>query len=555
MSKLPLDLSKFRKIKSDKHSSTFQHYAGHELTIAHNKLSSKLKSQLDNIPTSKPKMDKVKKFAEAGMVTSDDSVNSSSQPSDNFDPNSLPVQYNTVDRGLDSDSTSKQLLSDYKDRSPQQSAGLMDSLKGAANFMMHGPSTDQPTSDSTAQPNSASQSDTSTSGPDDPGPDTTNPPANPDPYGINAANQQMLGGVKQAGAGEQAFEMAKGQAGVNSIPVEQGYQNQAQAALAAYQKANEPVMKERQALITDINGRHIDPKKYVNEMSTGKKISTGIGLVLGGMGAGLTHGPDLAFQYLQDQIARDIDSQKAELGKKNTLLNHNFQQSKSLEDAYNMTRIQTQDMLASHLRTVADQTADPMAKARVMQIAGMTDQKTAELQHGMAIQKMQQAAFSGAPGSGSMLEMLPQDMRERAVQMPDGSMRLGITKDGAKEVRDQVQSIQPIFDSLNKLQALGASALVPGTPANQQAEAIRAQMIPLVNENAGLKRLSAEDIANIKLMFNDPTKFSSLIGGGAKTNTFKSFLQDKLMSTMGSQLEGGYKPRTSSGGVAFKPRK
>ena len=43
MSKMPLDLSKFKKIKSDDQTSTLQHPDGHQIIIAHVKLSNKLK--------------------------------------------------------------------------------------------------------------------------------------------------------------------------------------------------------------------------------------------------------------------------------------------------------------------------------------------------------------------------------------------------------------------------------------------------------------------------------------------------------------------------------
>lgn len=53
MSKLPLDLSKFKKVKSDKNTSVFQHADGHQISVAHGRLSPKLKEQLDKLPMDK----------------------------------------------------------------------------------------------------------------------------------------------------------------------------------------------------------------------------------------------------------------------------------------------------------------------------------------------------------------------------------------------------------------------------------------------------------------------------------------------------------------------
>lgn len=49
MSKFPLDLSKFKKVRSDDKTSVLQHVDGHQLTIAHGKLAKGLRDQLDRI--------------------------------------------------------------------------------------------------------------------------------------------------------------------------------------------------------------------------------------------------------------------------------------------------------------------------------------------------------------------------------------------------------------------------------------------------------------------------------------------------------------------------
>ncbi len=84
MSKLPLDLSKFKKVKTDDKTSTLQHKDGHKLIIAHGKLSQKLRQQLDKLPMAEggevPKADRGwthqdKKDFEKGATSADLSVN------------------------------------------------------------------------------------------------------------------------------------------------------------------------------------------------------------------------------------------------------------------------------------------------------------------------------------------------------------------------------------------------------------------------------------------------------------------------------------------------
>jgi hypothetical protein len=54
----------------------------------------------------------------------------------------------------------------------------------------------------------------------------------------------------------------------------------------------------------------IDPENYVKNLGVSGKVATGIGLVLSGMGSGLTGQPNMAMQVLQNNINRDIDAQK-----------------------------------------------------------------------------------------------------------------------------------------------------------------------------------------------------------------------------------------------------
>src|SRR6185503_3545379 len=68
MSKFGLDFSKFRKVHSDEHTSTFEHYEGHQVKIAHNKLSKKLKDQLNQIPTKPKKQKEPVKMADGGVA-------------------------------------------------------------------------------------------------------------------------------------------------------------------------------------------------------------------------------------------------------------------------------------------------------------------------------------------------------------------------------------------------------------------------------------------------------------------------------------------------------
>lgn len=57
----------------------------------------------------------------------------------------------------------------------------------------------------------------------------------------------------------------------------------------------------------------VDPQQYVKELGVDGKVMTGIGLVLSGMGSGLTGQPNMAMQVLQKNIDRNIDAQKQKI--------------------------------------------------------------------------------------------------------------------------------------------------------------------------------------------------------------------------------------------------
>ena len=500
MSKLPMDLSKFRKVKSDKHTSTFQHYAGHTITIAHNKLSSKMREQLHKLPTHTPK---VQRMAEGGTAGDDNTID-----------------YDKL--------MSKEAAENAPYGTNPQSNAAQDGVTVASTDPNAGVEEMQPQYDGSLQ-----------------GPATMPAaPASNDPYGSLAALQQQMGGVQKVGAGQQAEAQAVGAQGKANISWEQEHQNQAKQNLSNYEASKAELTKERQAVMTDIANGHINPKQYLEKMSTGSKIATGIGLILGGMGAGLTHGPNLAFKMLQDNIDRDIEAQKAELGKKNSLLAHNMQQGRDLDEAYRVTQMQSNDILASHLRMTADQTADPLAKARLMEIAGMTDQKTAEIQHQIALSKMQQAALGGGGGGINPVmaikllappgqqEALMKDLK--AKQDSEGNIK------NMMDAFDYVAQHNTILGKLNpqnqsRIDAMWDPKMVK--LAHDSAGRFNMEELPIMNKYKPKATDDQETIAQKKLGF---------------LNDMKSRMSFPSLEPYG--VRSGDHQQVASGNFGFKPR-
>lgn len=560
-----------KKISGDERSSTFLHPNGHKMVIAHSGISALQRKQIEKIP--------VQHFDEGSTTpVSENNFDPSKLPDQSDQPVSSPDTAQDIIKTTGQNNPTQQTYQDRLDWIKSNQPGISDdqaknlALGSAEDYQESkdidakyaaqdvqdqekkqaiqnsrlsalglGPTDNSNPSGNNAQPTGA-----------DTGP--ANLPPNPDPYGLNDYGQSQISALNQQMKGQQALSTAQGNLGAANAKIEADNQENLKQQKQVYNDTVAQMNAQSDHMISDIQNGHIDPQRYVNNMSTGGKIATAIGLILGGAGSAGSGQPNMAYQMLQNGIEKDIDAQKSELGKNMNLLSFNMQRTNNARLAEQMTRLQDYEMVQSHLRQQADLAATPMAQAQNQIIGGQMNAQIGQLKHNIAMQTAMQGAFSGQNGTGISTEMLPPDVRERVIQLPGGGMRLALDKEGAKEVRDQIQTVQPIFDQLNKLSSLGPSALIPGSPAAQKASAIRAQSIPLINENAGLKRLSGEDIGNINQMFTDPTKFSSLLGGNSKTQAFKEFLQDKLLSTMSTQLEGTSNPARSTGNLSFKPR-
>ena len=121
-----------------------------------------------------------------------------------------------------------------------------------------------------------------------------------------------------------------------------------QASQAAQLKSLEDLQNKAS---TDIN-----PNRYFGNMNTGNKISAAIGLIFGGLGAGLTHGDNQALKVIQNAIDHDVESQKNDQSKNMNLYRTNLEKYKDAETAHNQTKLQLMSLADLKMKQ-AEQTA------------------------------------------------------------------------------------------------------------------------------------------------------------------------------------------------------
>lgn len=335
------NLKGWKKIKDVPDHSIFKHPTGHELKISKNALTPEMGQQLNKLP--------VQNFDTGGVAQTDSTQINPSAP--------IPENLSNQDSNIDYDKAEK------------------DVAAGNAPYTME----EEPTKSVTTTQSSA----------DGTIQNQETPQSNDFGQGLMGAGQEQLNALQEQKRGQMIEAQAQGQAGSQTAEAAGQAQNSAQQGMAEFQKNYGDLDQETQNIKNDIANGHINPNEYIENMTTGGKIATGIGLILGGMGAGLTHGPNLAFQYLQNQIDRDVEGQKLELGKKENLLSHNLQAMGNLRAATDLTRMQSMDILSNHLKQIAGTAQSQAAAGMALNTAGLIDGQTAQLKKSLAIQKMQ----------------------------------------------------------------------------------------------------------------------------------------------------------------------
>lgn len=299
------------------------------------------------------------------------------------------------------------------------------------------------------------------------------PVANPQEY--QKAYNEQLGGIYG-----QAEEQGKLGAEKQAAAAEQAQKSQ--NLMNHYQEQSDVLSKEINNTMEDIRGTKINPNHYLENMSTAGKVNTAIGLILSGAGAGATGQPNMAMQYLNDQINRDIDAQARDLGKKETLLSANFKQFGNLRDATDMTRLMMNGIYANKIEEAGAKATGPLAKQIAAQEAG-------KLKQDMAM-KLPQLAFRQALMKGAQNGDID----------PAQAVPFMVPSDRQKDVFEEIKHAQnttkiapQIMDAFDKsAKATHAADFVPGIPSADQKH-LEALLNTTVTETEGTARQAAFD--------------------------------------------------------------
>lgn len=437
---MKLDISHFKKISEDKHSAVLKHPNGHHIHISKGSLSQKLNKQLEKIPLH---------LDDGGDVP---------DSGDESDINRAPAE-----TGVDSYTPPPSQI-------PVSAAERLSFVPKSSN---------EPTNAGSTGPAPASDAMPTNIAP--PQMQAAQAPMMLGDMGLGAEKKAIQKGVSQMTSGENEKAAAISAQGNAEAPI---YGQNADALTDEKniaQARNDDLWKEHQVLVSDYAKGHINPNKFWEDKSSLGKISTGIGLILGGIGGGLTGQQNPALAFLNQQIDRNIEAQKANLGKTGNLLSANMHMYGTLANAEAVTREQLKGILASKIAQQAVKQQGPIAQAQAHMAIGELTKNTAPIYQEIAQRQAMQKMLQGQMGQGGQSNpgasiLMQQRMGVITPQQGEQAMK---EAQKAQEVESLRSAMQSSFDDLNSKALAGKFS-----PSDRQS-AIQAFAGPIAKMGEG----------------------------------------------------------------------
>jgi hypothetical protein len=321
------------------------------------------------------------------------------------------------------------------------------------------------------------------------------PGAAPPPPPIPAFSFANSEAVARQGAQALGAEgAAKAELGSDQSVILKQQQTEALELQNAQLQARAQMNAEIDKQAKDIADQKIDPHRLWNSKSAGQQAASLIGIVLGGIGAGMSGGPNMALQVIDKQIERDINAQTAELGKKENLLSALFRKYGNLEQAQGMARVFKTEAYARELNAVAAQHGGEAEKAHAnflgtQLLAGIAGQKDS-LANQMAMWNLQMQRM-GQMGGGQQYEnghaaTMPKTMdvqgfaearnadlgRTLPPRTPGGKPVLAHNDSAALKANERLVGINGAHELLKQIeQEKGSGNILPWSNDNVKAQA------------------------------------------------------------------------------------
>lgn len=381
-------------------------------------------------------------------------------------------------------------------------------------------------------------------------------PANEPNQAVNNPQDSFMGNMQKAYQMQnQGIDMGAKAAG-DLGTAKAGIQDQQAAAekdnLENMQTAQHKAISEHENLMNDVKNGYIDPNRYIGSMGTGQKVATGIGMLLSGFGSGLSGQSNLAMDFLNKQIDRDVQAQSTNLAQKNNLLAHNIQLLNSVQDGYRLTSAQMNSMYAHKIDEAASKSMSPQAKAAAMEAKGKLLGQSA-----MFLGQI------GQPGQGNSMDNYLNTMRivnpERAKEIESryvpgmGLASVPLSEDARKTLTGK-QQLTDASKDMYDWASQHSGSMHPSDIAIGKVKAANLQNMYRGAMNGGVyKKGEQEFIDNI--VDSDPTKFFNNVRVLPK---LREVMNQNAISTNGLKRSYGFSGPSGNASTAapsgFQPK-
>lgn len=308
------------------------------------------------------------------------------------------------------------------------------------------------------------------------------------------------------------------------------------------QKALDAEMNNLKSTIDEVQNAKVDPNRFWNSKSTGQKVMAGLGMILAGIGGGMTgRGGNAALDVINNAIQNDIDAQKTEIEKLKSIGSMKQNLYGMMRDRFGDERQAEAAAKAAYFQRVEMQLKEMATRYQAPEIQAKAEQALGQLQvmKNAAILQFEQAAgkktaIKLAGGEqlpdGVDIESLTEDQRKRYVP----GFGLATTYEGAKELRTLGATVSDINNSLDQLIQFTNKPISKISPTDKSnAETLSAMLVgalrlPITGPGAlsdGERELLQKIVANPTDIFKLPST------ARASLNKIKEKMNFRLNST------------------------
>jgi len=334
-----------------------------------------------------------------------------------------------------------------------------------------------------------------------------------------------------------------------------GLQDDLKKAHEAYEKTRASVESSYENLSKELTNAKIDPNRVYENSSTGARIGSVLGILVSGLGAGMSGKENLAISQLNKIIDRDIDAQKTDISNKRNLLNQYREKLGDTRLAEEASRLHLMTMADFQMKQAYAKAQSPMAQAQMGMALNEWNQKMMLMKNELA-KNIQEAQYRGVGGMGGRpigsasfnAATNPKEV-ELTVPVYDRNREYPARSEAeAKELRKSEEGFGETMSMLNELKQLTSLGSSISPQQRARAEVITQNLPFKLNEINGYNRFTDMDEKMLSKTFSEPGVMQSIFTPNTKTNQLIEDLKKKMELKRGIGLQG-YKPILS-----LKPR-